>query len=106
VTCGAGLAEQFSETGLHRGRGLAGGRVPDRLIHDLDLGEAVEACVQYLLRYRPEVNGSVAEMAPAEQHVAGQRNDPVTELIADDPPAGAGNVGTGLRIPPDVVRSE
>jgi hypothetical protein len=45
----------------------------------------------------------VADVAAAEEGVGGQRQDPVADLVADDPLPRARDVGQQGRVPPDVV---
>src|SRR5580692_5449360 len=70
----------------HGGRRLVGGRRPDVGVEDLDLDVAVVARRRHARRDRPEVDHPVADMSAAEQHVLRQRQYPVADLVADDPP--------------------
>ena len=46
---------------------------------------------------------AVADVAAAEQGVGREGQDPVADLVADDPVARPGDVGQQRRVPPDVV---
>jgi hypothetical protein len=46
---------------------------------------------------------SVAEVAAAEQRIGGQRQDPVGQLEAGDPAAGADDFLIQMRVPPHVI---
>ena len=94
-------------TAANRSRTVAAvssaGRSPDVGVEDLDLDVAVVARRRHARRDRPEVDHPVAEMPAAEQHVLRQRQHPVADLVADDPPGRPGDLAVQPRIPPHVV---
>src|SRR6185437_3336531 len=89
------------------GPDLLGGLVrrggPDILVEDLHLDVAGVARGGDRGADRREVDVPVADVAPAEQGVGGQRQDPVADLVADDSLPRPRDVGGQRRVPPHVV---
>ena len=71
------------------------------------ISTSMSPCVARRLHRRGdhrEVDAPVAEVTAAEQRVGWQRQHPVADLVADDPPPGPGDLVRRQPVPPHVVR--
>ena len=97
------MLEDLREGGAEAGGGFVGRGGPDGLVEDLHLDVARVAGGRDGGGDRREVDVAVADVAAAEQGVGGQRQDPVADLVADDPLPRPRDVGEQRRVPPHVV---